>query len=113
MHEMDPLNPDLGAAATDVEPIAVEVPDAYSLEQNYPNPFNPQTTIRFGMKDSGKVRLVVVDMLGRLVTTLVDTQMAAGTHEVVFDAGDLPSGSYLYRLETESTTVTRILSLLK
>jgi hypothetical protein len=102
-----------GGTSTSSEFDPTEVPDGYVLDQNYPNPFNPQTIIRFALPETGKVRLVVVDMLGRSVRALVDGQISAGTHEVTFDAGQLPSGTYLYRLEAEGLAITRRLSLVK
>lgn len=75
-----------------------ELPDEVALGQNYPNPFNPTTVIRYQLPVSSDVRLEVYDMLGRSVATLVDGQVAAGTHQVSFDANNLSSGVYLYRL---------------
>jgi hypothetical protein len=90
-----------------------ELPESYVLEQNYPNPFNPQTNIRFALPETGKVRLMVVDLLGRTIATLVDGTLQAGSHEVVFDAQNLPSGTYLYQLEASGVRMTRLLSLVK
>ncbi|MCH7638433.1 MAG: T9SS type A sorting domain-containing protein [Bacteroidetes bacterium] len=93
------------------EPVAV--PDQYALEGNYPNPFNPSTTIRFGLPESAQVRLVVYDVLGRQVRVLLDGTREAGAHEVVFDTSDLPSGTYLYRLETPQGSFVRTMLLAK
>lgn len=76
----------------------VEITD-YKLEQNYPNPFNPSTTIKFQVREAGNVRLIVYNVLGQVVTTLVDELKNAGSHQVVFDASRLGSGMYFYRLE--------------
>ena len=95
---------------TDAEPT---LPSQVELRQNYPNPFNPQTTISFGLPESGQVRLTVHDLTGRLVATLVDGVVAAGAHEVGFRAGDLPSGAYLYRLQTPVGSLDRMMILLK
>ena len=89
------------------------VPETVVLEGNYPNPFNPQTTIRFGLPASAQVSLTVYDMTGRAVANLISGQMAAGTHEVNFDAANLPSGMYLYRLSTPAGEFTRSMSFLK
>ena len=89
------------------------MPDQYALEGNYPNPFNPSTTIRFGLPESAQVRLAVYDVLGRQVRVLLDGVREAGTHEVVFDASDLPSGTYLYRLETPQGSFGRTMLLAK
>lgn len=90
-----------------------EVPTGYALEQNYPNPFNPQTTIRFSVPAASEARVTVFDLLGREVMALLDGFVEAGTHEVVFDAQDLPSGTYLYRLQTPAQTISRTMTLLK
>ena len=81
--------------------------------QNYPNPFNPSTQIGFTLPESAQVSLAVYDVLGRQVQLLLDGAMEAGSHEVTFDASDLPSGTYLYRLETPQGTLVRTLLLAK
>ena len=88
-------------------------PESFSLDTAYPNPFNPATTIRFGLQESASVRLTVYDMLGREVRRLVDEFRAAGSHEVTFDAQGLPSGTYLYRLETPHGSEMKQMLLLK
>ena len=90
-----------------------EVPDSYALESNYPNPFNPETRINFAMPETAQVRLVVYDMLGRQVRILVDGVREAGRHEVAFNAGDLASGTYIYRLETPQGSFVKTMLLLK
>ncbi|MBX2821789.1 MAG: VCBS repeat-containing protein [Rhodothermaceae bacterium] len=75
---------------------------------NFPNPFKDTTTIRYTLHNTGHVRISVFDVLGRLVTTLVDSQQNAGTHEVDFNVHGLPSGRYMYRLETEKSAQTRL-----
>ena len=90
-----------------------EVPATASLEPNFPNPFNPMTTIPFALEQSGSVTLTVHDMLGRTVAVLVDGVQPAGRHEIAWDAGSHPSGSYVYRLEAGGRTQTRVLTLLK
>ena len=90
-----------------------EVPEDYVLEQNYPNPFNPVTTIRYDLARVGHVRLEVSDLLGRRVAVLVDRVQEAGAQEVRFDAGDLPSGMYLYRLRVEDFVSVKKMVLLK
>ena len=81
-------------------PTADEIQGEYALLQNYPNPFNPSTTIEFRVGGAGPshVRLAVSDMLGREVAVLVDEKKAPGNYRVTFDAADLSSGVYLYRL---------------
>ena len=92
---------------------AVEIPTAFALEAAYPNPFNPETTIRFSVPESAQVRLVVYDVLGRQVRVLVDGVREAGVHEVVFEATSLPSGTYLYRLETPQGSFVQTMQLVK
>jgi hypothetical protein len=88
-------------------------PRVFALDQNYPNPFNPSTTIRFSVPKSSHVTLAVYDIAGRLVTSLVDEEMAPGVHEAVFEAGDIASGVYFYRIRAGEYTQTRKLVLLK
>lgn len=79
-----------------------EIPTDYQLYQNYPNPFNPSTTIRFALKTEGDVKLTVYNMLGELVKELINEKVAAGSHEFAFNSDNLPSGSYVYRLEANN-----------
>jgi hypothetical protein len=75
------------------------IPSTYQLEQNFPNPFNPTTTIRFETPTVSHVKLVIYNLRGELVRALIDSEMAAGFHQVTFDASNLASGIYFYRLE--------------
>ena len=77
-----------------------DVPQKYALSQAYPNPFNPTTRIRFSLPQSGFVRIRVFNQLGQTVRELVNEYMAAGSHEVTFDADGLTSGLYYYRMES-------------
>lgn len=90
-----------------------ELPGGVVLGQNYPNPFNPSTTIEYAIKEAGPIRLTVYDMLGQEMVVLVDGTAAPGTYQVLFDAGDLPSGAYVYRLETAQEATSDIMSLIK
>ena len=85
----------------------------YFLEDNYPNPFNPSTVIRYKLPATALVRLKVYDVLGRAVATLVNKRQSPGTYSVVFNAADLPSGVYFYRLEAGVFIETKRLTLLK
>lgn len=98
--------------ATSVEPTA-EVPQQFELEQNYPNPFNPTTTIQYGLPESGNVTMEVYDMTGRRVATLVNENQRAGWHEITFDASNLASGMYIYRMQSGDFVNTRKLILVK
>ena len=96
--------------------IASKVEEAvhgFTLHEAYPNPFNPSTTLGFTLTESARVRLIVYDVLGREIERLVDGVQEAGVHEVQFDASHLPSGTYLYRLETPHGSLMKRLLLLK
>ncbi len=79
------------------------VPKNFSLSQNYPNPFNPSTTIKYALPSESKVKLSVYNLLGQLVTTLVNNVEQTGFHEVVFNAANLASGVYFYTIDVKST----------
>jgi YVTN family beta-propeller protein len=102
-----------GQASSTASQVQLDLPTEFALEQNYPNPFNPATTIRFALPDASHARLNVFDVLGRHVATLADGQLSAGYHEVGFDAGSLPSGIYVYLLQTDFGQVSRTLILAK
>ena len=88
-------------------------PDEFALEQNYLNPFNPATTIRFSTESAGFVTLRVYNILGQEVATLVKGNMEAGSHVTTFDAKELASGVYYYRLQTGSDFKARKMMLLR
>jgi parallel beta-helix repeat protein len=89
------------------------LPTEYVLYQNYPNPFNPTTTIKYALPESGSVELIVYDILGRKVKTLVNENQQAGRYEISFDATGLASGVYIYQLMTEDFVSTKKMILLK
>jgi hypothetical protein len=89
------------------------VPNSYSLSQNYPNPFNPVTKISYTLPKTGLVKLVVFDILGREITTLVNEIKTAGTHVENFDASSLSSGVYFYRIDAGDFTATKKMMLVK
>lgn len=99
------------------QPASVEqldtTPGDFDLAQNYPNPFNPSTEITFTLPASAQVSLRVFNLLGQEVATLVDEYRTAGTHLATFDAQNLPSGIYIYRLESGAQSVTRKMMLSK
>ncbi|MEM1097051.1 MAG: carbohydrate-binding protein, partial [Bacteroidota bacterium] len=90
-----------------------ELPNEVTLDAAYPNPFRDQTQIRYELPVPGPVTLDVFDPLGRKVRTLVEGTVEAGTHTVTLNAGDLASGTYVYRLKTEQRTLSRQLVLVK
>jgi hypothetical protein len=83
------------------------------LEQNFPNPFNPSSTVRFSVKTEGPVELFITNALGQNVGSLVDGIVAAGTHEVTFNADGLASGTYFYTLKSGNFVETKKMMLLK
>ncbi len=93
--------------------ISVEVPIEYALLQNYPNPFNPTTNIRFDLPKSGFVKLVVYDMLGKEVAILLDKNLQAARYVVDFNASELPSGIYFYKLQADNFTSIKKMTLIK
>ncbi|HJY63906.1 MAG TPA: T9SS type A sorting domain-containing protein [Ignavibacteria bacterium] len=89
------------------------IPNVHSLSQNYPNPFNPTTNIKFAIPYAGLVKLVVYDILGREVTTLVNQVLNAGKYIADFDASSISSGLYFYTLKTDNFTETKKMLLIK
>jgi hypothetical protein len=103
-----------GLAVTSVShPPAAAVPTQFVLEQDYPNPFNPTTVVRYQVPVAGNVRLIVYDLLGREVATLVNERKEPGSYTVRFDASGLASGAYLYRLQAGGFAETRKMILIK
>ncbi len=90
-----------------------EIPERFALAQNYPNPFNPSTTISFSLPTITHVKLAVFDVLGIEVRVLVDDLLSVGVHEETFYAARLPSGIYIYKLETPTETITKKMQLVK
>ncbi len=87
--------------------------NSFKLFQNYPNPFNPVTNINYNIPERGKVVINVYDILGRKVAGLVNEVQSAGFHSVSFDAGNLPSGIYIYRIVAGRYADSKKLVLLK
>ncbi|MBN2093160.1 glycoside hydrolase family 9 protein [candidate division KSB1 bacterium] len=85
----------------------------FELKHNYPNPFNPTTSIAFTLPDSEHTRLEVFNTLGELVVTLIDNKMVAGEHEILFNAVNLPSGIYYYKLQQKEIVDVKKLVVLK
>jgi hypothetical protein len=93
--------------------VVIGIPTAFSLRQNYPNPFNPSTTINFDMPKDGFVTLKVYNTSGKEVASLVNETRAAGYHTVSFNAANLSSGVYYYRLESEGVSKVMKMALIK
>jgi hypothetical protein len=98
-----------GSAEVDI----VSSPQAFTLTQNYPNPFNPTTKIEYSLQKAGMVSLKVYNVLGDEVVTLVNGPREAGSHAVPFNAQDLASGVYFYRLQVGTFVSTKKLILMK
>jgi len=81
------------------------IPHSYTLRQNYPNPFNPITTITFKIDFATKVRLIIYDFLGREMDVLVDKYLPAGTYSLLFNAANLSSGVYFYKLQADGKAI--------
>lgn len=92
---------------------SVTEPLKYSLFQNYPNPFNPSTNIRYEIPQNGFVKLIVYNLLGKEIKTLVNENKKAGTYEVTFNASEFSSGVYYYKLTTDNYTETKKMILLR
>jgi hypothetical protein len=88
-------------------------PAEFVLDQNYPNPFNPTTSIYFSLAEPTFVKLAVYNLLGEVVQVLKNENLNAGSYNVTFDAASLPSGMYLYKIETAQFTSVRKMMLMK
>ena len=89
------------------------VPQQFELSQNYPNPFNPSTSIRFSLPVQTQLKINIYNMLGELVKTLSDGMYEAGYYNITIDASDLSSGTYIYRLESDSFVETKKMLMIK
>ncbi len=98
---------------TDVEGQPSSIPDKYSLSQNYPNPFNPVTAIKYSIPNEGFVSLKIYNVLGSEVATLVNEFKNAGSYNVSFNAENLSSGVYYYKLKSGTFVETKKMILLK
>jgi hypothetical protein len=93
--------------------VDVNGPLSFDLAQNYPNPFNPSTSIKYSVPESGNIRLSVFNIVGEEVAVLVDGFSQAGFYEVTFDASNLSTGVYLYKLQSANSVQTKKMMLLK
>jgi hypothetical protein len=84
-----------------------EIPGSFMLRQNYPNPFNPATVIKYSIDRKSLVNLTVYNTLGQAVKELVNEELTPGSYQIRFEAGDLPSGVYYYRLKSGNLTETK------
>jgi len=88
-------------------------PVNFVLEQNYPNPFNPQTTIAFSLEKDAHVTLSIYNVIGQLVATLVDENLAAGAYQRIWNAAAMTSGVYFYELRIGSQGTLKKMNLVK
>lgn len=102
-----------GGTPIGITQTSTEVPVRFSLEQNYPNPFNPITKLKFQMSKSGFAKLVIFDVTGKEIATLVNEEMNPGTYELSWDGSNYPSGIYFYELTSEGFTQTKKMALIK
>jgi hypothetical protein len=100
------------AGATGVHDESISVSD-YKLSQNYPNPFNPSTSINFSIPNKANVSLKVFDLLGSQIAELVNVEMETGSYNIEFNAANLPSGIYFYKIQSGNFSETRKMVLLK
>jgi hypothetical protein len=98
---------------TSVENKAIKSPASFMLHQNYPNPFNPSTTIIFDLPKASEATLKIFNIIGEEMATLVSDRLSAGSYSYEWDAHNLPSGVYLYRLEAEGFIQTKKMILIR
>lgn len=107
------LNHVMNRIGTNINLTETGIPEEYRLYQNYPNPFNPSTYLEFGIPDWGFVSLIVYDVLGKEVVSLVNEKLSPGNYKIEFEGSRLASGIYFYRLNAEEFTDTKRMLLLK
>lgn len=108
--------PDLGAFESDFGTSVMQndfLPADFGLKQNYPNPFNPSTKIEFHLSRSGRVKLTVYNANGQLMATLLDGSLERGPHAIAFEAGNLASGVYFYKIETSNFVQAKKMLLMR
>lgn len=96
-----------------VKQLSSEIPEEFKLYQNYPNPFNPITKIVYDIKKQSNVKLIVYDITGKRIVILIDYRQAAGKYEYIFNAENIPSGIYFYKLSTDNSNEVKKMMLIK
>lgn len=91
---------------------ALNIPE-YKLEQNYPNPFNPTTNINFEIPENSHISLVIYNILGEKIATLINSPLVVGVYSITFNAGEFPSGIYVYELRSQRTRISKKMILTK
>jgi hypothetical protein len=89
------------------------IPTEYSISQNYPNPFNPTTKLKYALPQRAAVKIIIYDLLGREIQTLINKELEAGYYEINFDANNFPSGVYYYRFQSGNIIQTKNMILIK
>lgn len=89
------------------------IPEDFSLLQNYPNPFNPVTKIKFNISNKSRVRITIYDLTGKLIETIADSEMLAGSYEAIWDGSRFASGVYFFSMQAGSLSLTKKMILLK
>jgi len=102
-----------GSNITGIEPVGNQIPGKFGLKQNYPNPFNPVTTIEFDILEFSDVKIEVYNALGQIVSTLIDAQLKAGSYKTEFNAAELSSGIYYYRMTANNNSYINKMVLIK
>lgn len=98
---------------TGINQVSAQTPVRFSLSQNYPNPFNPNTNLEFGISKLGFVSLKIFNLLGKEIATLVNSELKPGYYKYDFNAGNLPSGIYFYKLTAGEFSETKKMNLIK
>jgi hypothetical protein len=98
---------------TSIDEIDEIMPLQFELSQNYPNPFNPSTTINYTLAEQSHVRLEIYNILGQRVTVIIDENQEVGSYSQIWQAGNVPSGVYFYRIKADEFEQTRKMMLLK
>ena len=98
---------------SNVVSVVIEMPIEYALDQNYPNPFNPSTKIKYSVPQNGLVTIVVYDLTGQQVATLLSEVKEPGNYEVNFNTSGLSSGVYFYKMTANNFSQVKKMSILK
>jgi len=99
--------------ASTITGITDKIPTEFALHQNYPNPFNPSTTIKFDLPEKSNVSIVIYNVLGQTISSLVNEELNAGYHEVNFNAENLSSNIYFYRIQTDNNIAVKKMMVIK
>lgn len=115
--KFDPTNNKIRIISTPAQCVSVQNQTStvknYYLKQNYPNPFNPETTIEYMLEKSSDVKVIIYDLTGKEISTLINEKQTAGTHKINFSANGLASGTYFYQLITNGIAESKKMILIK